>query len=103
LQQKASSNISTSKNHLLLRIYPNNTRTLVGKIRSYDPSDPALLMKYNFENHLHEDEGEKECLMCFKQDRARDCTIQPCGHLTLCHWCAITCMVKQQLRYEDEL
>ncbi|XP_076814986.1 protein neuralized-like isoform X1 [Clavelina lepadiformis] len=84
---------------LIFDIYGSTTMIkLMGRITCHDPSDTTNVGRFAFDN-IQEDETEKECLMCFKKDRSRDCTIQPCGHTTLCHWCAITCMVKQQLRF----
>uniref|UniRef100_H2YV94 RING-type domain-containing protein n=1 Tax=Ciona savignyi TaxID=51511 RepID=H2YV94_CIOSA len=86
-------------NWLIFDLYGSTTNVkLLGRIKSYDPSEGSC--EYSFSvDHVQDDETELECLLCFKKDRTRDCTIQPCGHLALCHWCAITCMVKQQLRY----
>nr|NP_001071769.1 Neuralized-b protein [Ciona intestinalis]XP_026691144.1 neuralized-b protein isoform X1 [Ciona intestinalis]BAE06572.1 Ci-Neuralized-b [Ciona intestinalis] len=93
--------ISTKEhNWLICDLYGSTTTVkLMGRIKSFDPKQ-EVTEKYNFSiDHVQDEETELECLMCFKKDRRRDCTIQPCGHIALCHWCAITCMVKQQLRF----
>jgi len=75
---------------------PYQCLKFAGKIRSLDLAEATDYERYAYDDV--DSEIEKECLMCFKKDRTRDCVIQPCGHTALCGWCAIICIVKQQLR-----
>nr|XP_039252254.1 protein neuralized-like [Styela clava] len=88
---------------LAFDVYGSTTTIrLMGIIRAYDPSIPPHEQERRYTLNIDDviaSDDDTECMMCFKKDRQRNCAIQPCGHVTLCSWCAITCMVKQSLRF----